>query len=74
MHSGVYYLIVTLIFMSLPGAVSGAVITESIFSWFGVVGTSWTTLKMDYPAAQGRLSHCFVCNHIKSTGGYRLWS
>jgi peptide/nickel transport system permease protein len=46
--------IVTLIFMSLPGAVSGAVITESIFSWFGVGRYLLdATLQMDYPAAQG---------------------
>ena len=46
--------IVTLIFMSLPGAVSGAVITESIFSWHGVGRYLLdATLKMDYPAAQG---------------------
>ncbi|MGI6146734.1 MAG: ABC transporter permease [Bacillota bacterium] len=46
--------IVTLIFMSLPGAVSGAVITESIFSWHGVGRYLLdATLQMDYPAAQG---------------------
>ncbi|MEA4882560.1 MAG: ABC transporter permease [Clostridia bacterium] len=46
--------IVTIIFMSLPGAVSGAVITESIFSWYGVGKYLLdATLQMDYPAAQG---------------------
>jgi peptide/nickel transport system permease protein len=46
--------IVTLIFMSLPGAVSGAVITESIFSWHGVGRYLLdATLQLDYPAAQG---------------------
>lgn len=46
--------IVTLLFMSLPGMVSGAVITESIFSWHGVGRYLLdATLQMDYPAAQG---------------------
>jgi peptide/nickel transport system permease protein len=46
--------IVTLLFMSLPGMVSGAVMTESIFSWHGVGRYLLdATLQMDYPAAQG---------------------
>lgn len=46
--------IVTLVFMSLPGAVSGAVITETIFSWHGVGRYLLdAVLQQDYPAAQG---------------------
>ncbi len=46
--------IVTLIFMSLPGAVSGAVITETIFSWHGVGRYLLdAVMQQDYPAAQG---------------------
>jgi peptide/nickel transport system permease protein len=46
--------IVTLIFMSLPGMVTGAVITESIFSWHGVGKYLLdAVLQQDYPAAQG---------------------
>jgi len=68
--------IVTLVFMSLPGAVSGAVITESIFSWHGVGRYLLdATLQMDYPAAQGGvLLDCIVCYHIQFISGYRLRS
>ncbi len=46
--------ILTLIFMSLPGAVTGAVITETIFSWFGVGKYLIdAVMQQDYPAAQG---------------------
>lgn len=46
--------IVTLLFMSLPGAVSGAVITETIFSWHGVGRYLLdAVMQQDYPAAQG---------------------
>lgn len=46
--------IVTLVFLSLPGLVTGAVITETIFSWHGV-GRYLVdaVLQQDYPAAQG---------------------
>jgi len=59
--------IVTLVFLSLPGLITGAVITESIFSLYGV-GRYLVdaTLQQDYPVVQG----CFfiiavavlVCN------------
>jgi len=46
--------IVTLIFGALPGMVSGAVITETIFSWHGVGKYLMDAVMMqDYPAAQG---------------------
>ncbi|MGE5573851.1 MAG: ABC transporter permease [Bacillota bacterium] len=46
--------IVTLIFLSLPGLVTGAVITETIFSWHGVGRYLMdAVLQQDYPAAQG---------------------
>lgn len=46
--------ILTLVFLSLPGMVSGAVITETIFSWHGVGRYLLdATLQQDYPAAQG---------------------
>ncbi|OUM95498.1 MAG: peptide ABC transporter permease [Firmicutes bacterium ZCTH02-B6] len=59
--------IVTLVFLSLPGLITGAVITETIFSLYGV-GRYLVdaTLQQDYPVVQG----CFyiialavlVCN------------
>lgn len=46
--------IVTLVFLSLPGLVTGAVITETIFSWHGVGRYLIdAVLKQDFPAAQG---------------------
>ncbi len=46
--------IITIIFLSLPGIISGAVVTETIFSWFGVGRYLLdAVLKQDYPAAQG---------------------
>lgn len=46
--------IITIIFLSLPGIISGAVVTETIFSWYGVGRYLLdATLKQDYPAAQG---------------------
>jgi len=60
---------VTLVFLSLPGLVTGAVITETIFSLYGV-GRYLVdaTLQQDYPVVQG----CFyiialavlVCNLV----------
>lgn len=46
--------IVTLVFLSLPGLITGAVITESIFSLYGV-GRYLVdaTLQQDYPVVQG---------------------
>jgi peptide/nickel transport system permease protein len=46
--------IVTLFFLSLPGIIGGAVVTESIFSWPGVGRYLLSaTLEANYPAAQG---------------------
>lgn len=46
--------IITIVFLSLPGIVSGAVVTETIFSWFGVGKYLLdAVLQQDYPAAQG---------------------
>jgi len=46
--------IVTLIFLNLPTAISGAVVTETIFSWYGIGRYLLeAVLKQDYPAAQG---------------------
>ena len=46
--------IITLVFGALPGVVSGAVITETIFSWHGVGKYLTDAIMMqDYPAAQG---------------------
>ncbi|HEY8418787.1 MAG TPA: ABC transporter permease, partial [Limnochordales bacterium] len=60
---------VTLVFLSLPGLITGAVITETIFSLYGV-GRYLVdaTLQQDYPVMQG----CFyiialavlVCNLV----------
>lgn len=46
--------IVTLVFLSLPGLITGAVITETIFSLYGV-GRYLVdaTLQQDYPVVQG---------------------
>ena len=46
--------IVTMILMGLPGLITGAIITEYIFTWPGIGG--WlinATLNSDYPAIQG---------------------
>lgn len=46
--------IVTIVFLALPGLITGAVITETIFSWFGVGRYLMdAVLQQDYPAAQG---------------------
>lgn len=46
--------IVTLIFLALPGVITGAVITETIFSLHGVGRYLLdATLQQDYPAVQG---------------------
>jgi len=44
---------VTLIFLSLPGLITGAVITESIFSLYGIGRYLIdATLQQDYPVVQ----------------------
>ncbi|PLJ78392.1 MAG: hypothetical protein B7L53_00080 [Thermofilum sp. NZ13] len=48
--------IITTIALQLPGIVSGAVITETIFSWYGV--GRWlfeASMQFDYPVVQGVL-------------------
>jgi len=48
--------VVTIIALALPGIVSGAVITETVFSWYGV--GRWlfeASTQFDYPVVQGVL-------------------
>ncbi len=46
--------VITLAFLSLPQVISGAVITETVFSWHGVGRyLLQAVLRSDYPAAQG---------------------
>ncbi len=61
--------IVTLIFLSLPSIISGAVVTETIFSWYGVGRYLLdATMKQDYPAAQGAFYFIalatIICNFV----------
>jgi len=61
--------IVTLILLALPSILSGAVITETIFSWYGIGRYLLdAVLQQDYPAAQGAFYFIalgvLVCNLI----------
>lgn len=61
--------IVTIIFLSIPGIISGAVVTETIFSWYGVGRYLLdAVMKQDYPAAQGAFYFIalatIICNFV----------
>lgn len=61
--------IVTLVFLSLPGLITGAVITEQIFSLYGVGRyLIEATLRHDYPVVQGAFFiialAVLVCNFL----------